>query len=126
MTKIFVEFDSIEQAQAAIYAVKGTRAAAPAPAFAPNVAPAAPAPAPAAPPPMPAAAAPAPAAPAPAPMPPAVGGVTQAQVVAAAQAFAKAYGPKAAKDRLAALGVTAVGQLQEAQYATAIEYFKVA
>lgn len=68
--------------------------AAPAPAPAPA---APPAPAPAAPPP--------PAQPAPAPAPaPAPGSITQAEFAAKVQAYAKAHGPKAAKNFLASKG----------------------
>ena len=72
--------------------------AAPAPAPAPAAPPApAPAPAPAAPPP--------PAQPAPAPAPaPAPGSITQAEFAAKVQAYAKAHGPKAAKNFLASKG----------------------
>ena len=71
-------------------------ASAPAPAPAP-AAPPAPAPAPAAPPP--------PAQPAPAPAPaPAPGSITQAEFAAKVQAYAKAHGPKAAKNFLASKG----------------------
>ena len=71
-------------------------APAPAPA-APPAAPPAPAPAPAAPPP--------PAQPAPAPAPaPAPGSITQAEFAAKVQAYAKAHGPKAAKNFLASKG----------------------
>ena len=71
-------------------------APAPAPALAP-AAPPAPAPAPAAPPP--------PAQPAPAPAPaPAPGSITQAEFAAKVQAYAKAHGPKAAKNFLASKG----------------------
>lgn len=72
--------------------------AAPAPAAPPAPAPAAPpAPAPAAPPP--------PAQPAPAPAPaPAPGSITQAEFAAKVQAYAKAHGPKAAKNFLASKG----------------------
>ena len=77
-----------------------TPAAPPAPAPAPALAPAAPpapAPAPAAPPP--------PAQPAPAPAPaPAPGSITQAEFAAKVQAYAKAHGPKAAKNFLASKG----------------------
>ena len=81
---------------------------APAPAPAP-AAPPAPAPAPAAPPapaPAPAPAAPPPPAqPAPAPAPaPAPGSITQAEFAAKVQAYAKAHGPKAAKNFLASKG----------------------
>ena len=71
---------------------------APAPAPAPALAaPPAPAPAPAAPPP--------PAQPAPAPAPaPAPGSITQAEFAAKVQAYAKAHGPKAAKNFLASKG----------------------
>ena len=72
------------------------QAPAPAPAPAPAVR-AAPAPAPAAPPP--------PAQPAPAPAPaPAPGSITQAEFAAKVQAYAKAHGPKAAKNFLASKG----------------------
>ena len=72
------------------------QAPAPAPAPAP-AAPPAPAPAPAAPPP--------PAQPAPAPAPaPAPGSITQAEFAAKVQAYAKAHGPKAAKNFLASKG----------------------
>ena len=73
-------------------------APAPAPAPAPAApAPAAPAPAPAAPPP--------PAQPAPAPAPaPAPGSITQAEFAAKVQLYAKAHGPKAAKNFLASKG----------------------
>ena len=71
-------------------------AAPPPPAPAP-AAPPAPAPAPAAPPP--------PAQPAPAPAPaPAPGSITQAEFAAKVQAYAKAHGPKAAKNFLASKG----------------------
>ena len=74
--------------------------ATPAPAAPPAPAPAAPpapAPAPAAPPP--------PAQPAPAPAPaPAPGSITQAEFAAKVQAYAKAHGPKAAKNFLASKG----------------------
>ena len=85
-------------------------AAPPAPAPAPAAPPApawAPAPAPAAPPaPAPAhAAPPPPAQPAPAPAPaPAPGSITQAEFAAKVQAYAKAHGPKAAKNFLASKG----------------------
>ena len=81
-------------------------APAPAPAAPPATAPA-PAPAPAAPPaPAPAPAAPPPPAqPAPAPAPaPAPGSITQAEFAAKVQAYAKAHGPKAAKNFLASKG----------------------
>ena len=89
-----------------------TPAAPPAPAPAPAApapaapAPAAPAPAPAAPAPAPAPAAPPPPAqPAPAPAPaPAPGSITQAEFAAKVQAYAKAHGPKAAKNFLASKG----------------------
>ena len=78
-----------------------------APAPAPAPAPAAPAPAPApTPAPAPAPAAPPPPAqPAPAPAPaPAPGSITQAEFAAKVQAYAKAHGPKAAKNFLASKG----------------------
>ena len=76
-------------------------AAPPAPTPAPAPAPAAPAPAPA---PAPAAPPP-PAQPAPAPAPaPAPGSITQAEFAAKVQAYAKAHGPKAAKNFLASKG----------------------
>ena len=78
-----------------------------APAPAPAPAPAAPAPAPApAPTPAPAPAAPPPPAqPAPAPAPaPSPGSITQAEFAAKVQAYAKAHGPKAAKNFLASKG----------------------
>lgn len=83
--------------------------ATPAPAAPPAPAPAAPpapAPAPAAPAPAPAPAAPPPPAqPAPAPAPaPAPGSITQAEFAAKVQAYAKAHGPKAAKNFLASKG----------------------
>lgn len=143
MPKVLVEFDSIEQAQAAIHAVTGNQAPAPAPHFLPNVAPApyvppqpapmAPAPAPYAPPaqpqqfappagmPMPAPApAPAPMAPQPAPMasaaPAAPSGITQAQLSAAAQAYAKKHTPKGAKAKLAEFGITKISEAHESIY----------
>ena len=66
----------------------------------------APAPAPAAPPaPAPAPAPPPPAQPAPAPAPaPAPGSITQAEFAAKVQLYAKAHGPKAAKNFLASKG----------------------
>ena len=73
------------------------QAPAPAPAPAPAAPAPAPAPAPAAPPP--------PAQPAPAPAPaPAPGSITQAEFAAKVQAYAKAHGPKAAKNFLASKG----------------------
>ena len=68
-------------------------------------APPAPAPAPAAPPAPAPAAPPPPAQPAPAPAPaPAPGSITQAEFAAKVQAYAKAHGPKAAKNFLASKG----------------------
>lgn len=131
--KVTVEFDSIEQATAAVNAVRG-HAAAPAPAPAAPAAPyvqpqPAPAPAPA---PQPVYQAPAPApqpAPAPAPAPavgaPQAGGITQAQVAAAAQAYSKQHGPKAAKAVLAELGATAISQITPENYALALQKLAV-
>lgn len=85
----------------------GTPAQAPAAPPAPaTLAPAAPpAPAPAAPPAPAPAAPPPPAQPAPAPAPaPAPGSITQAEFAAKVQAYAKAHGPKAAKNFLASKG----------------------
>lgn len=132
MIKVTIEFPNEQAAAEALLklhgsAVSGASVTAPV-----AVAPAAPAPAaPAqtfapAPAPAPAAVAPVAApAPAPAPAPVAGGGITQAQVVAAAQAFSKQYGPKAAKERLTLLGVDAIGKLTADQYPTALQYFAV-
>lgn len=139
MIKVTIEFPNEQAAAEALLKLHGSAVsgasvtapvavapAAPAPAAPAQTFAPAPAPAPAAPAPAPAAVAPAAApAPAPAPAPVAGGGITQAQVVAAAQAFSKQYGPKAAKERLTLLGVDAIGKLTADQYPTALQYFAV-
>ena len=102
--------DDVAEAAGLLALLQGHTGAVPQPA-APAPAPAAPAPAPAAPPaPAPAlapapAAPPPPAQPAPAPAPaPAPGSITQAEFAAKVQAYAKAHGPKAAKNFLASKG----------------------
>ena len=86
--------------------LQGHTGAIPRPAAPATLAPAAPpAPAPAAPPAPAPAAPPPPAQPAPAPAPaPAPGSITQAEFAAKVQAYAKAHGPKAAKNFLASIG----------------------
>lgn len=112
MIKITLECSTPEQAVAAINAIANVggapavQVAAPAPAV---TAPAYTAPTP--PPAAPAPAAVAPVVAAPAPAAPAASGVTAAQVAAAAQAFAKKFGAQEAKNRLALIGVTGVGQI---------------
>lgn len=105
--------DDVAEAVGLLAMLQGHTGAIPQPAApAPAPAPAAPpAPAPAAPPapaprPAPAPAAPPPPAqPAPAPAPaPAPGSITQAEFAAKVQAYAKAHGPKAAKNFLASKG----------------------
>ena len=97
--------DDVAEAAGLLALLQGHTGAVPQPA-APAPAPAAPAPAPAAPAPAPAPAAPPPPAqPAPAPAPaPAPGSITQAEFAAKVQAYAKAHGPKAAKNFLASKG----------------------
>lgn len=115
MIKITLECSTPEQAVAAINAIANVGGAPAVQVAAP--APAVTAPAYAAPTPPPAATAPAapaavaPVVAAPAPAAPAASGVTAAQVAAAAQAFAKKFGAQEAKNRLALLGVTGVGQI---------------
>lgn len=123
--KITVEFDSIEQATAAVNASYGFVAPQPpAPAIPQQhwtppapVAPVAPAPVYA---PAPPVAAPAPMAPpappvaAPAPGP--AGAVPAAQLIAAAQAFSKKHGGAATKAVLVRFGVKAVGEINPAHH----------
>jgi hypothetical protein len=133
MPKVLVEFDSIEQAQAAIFAVSGQQAAAPAPAFMPNVAAPMPAPAPmpqAAPmgfPPAPQAGVPFPA-PAPAAIPaaqaapaPAASQYTAAQCASALQSYAQKHSPKGAKALLQQFGIDSVNKLDPSQYANFLQ-----
>ena len=88
--------DDVAEAAGLLALLQGHTGAVPQPA-APAPAAPAPAPAPAAPPP--------PAQPAPAPAPaPAPGSITQAEFAAKVQAYAKAHGPKAAKNFLASKG----------------------
>ena len=108
MPKVLVEFNSIEEAQAAIAAV-GATTPAPAPA-------AAPAPAPAA--------APAPA-PAPAPAAAPAQGVTIQQVEAAVTAYANAHGPAATKAKFAEVSATKISDIPPEQYANALTVFAV-
>lgn len=97
----------------------------------PPYAPPAPAPGPApgtayAPPPPPPVAAPAPApAPGPALPPAATPGITVQQVTAAAQAYAKARGAKAAKAIMQQYGIATVAQLDPSQYSNIINSFAV-
>jgi len=114
MPEVFVKFNSLEEAMAALQGANTAHAvpsapAAPAP-FVP-AAPAAPAPA--------QYVAPAPAAPAPvaAPAPAAQSAYTQANVVAQSQQYAKVHGPKAVKAVFAEFGVDAVSKLDPTQYA---------
>ena len=97
--------DDVAEAAGLLALLQGHTGAVPQPA-APAPAAPAPAPAPAAPAPAPAPAAPPPPAqPAPAPAPaPAPGSITQAEFAAKVQAYAKAHGPKAAKNFLASKG----------------------
>lgn len=121
MTKVTIEFDSMEDAQIAYNAVMHTKNAAATAAQAP-VAPVA-AQAPAAVPTAPvASAAPTPPTPPAAPVAPTApaGEVTQAQVVQAAQAYARVNGPAAAKGVMAQFGVTAVKDVRPEQYAAVI------
>lgn len=125
MTKIFVGFETIEQAQVAMNAVYG--GAAPVAHQPVHVAPQQPmAPAPAAAPmgfQQPPVSAPAPVAVAATPAPQvgaAPSAYTLQNVTAQAQAYAKAHGPKAAKNKLSEFGVTAVSSLRPDQYADAI------
>lgn len=126
MPEVYVKFNSLEEAMAAL---QGAGAAQPVAAAAPTPVPTpAPAPVPtpvaqAAPQPAPA---PAPApTPAPAPAAPASSGVTEAQVLEAAQKYAQTHGPAACRAKLGELGVKKVSDLQEAQYAQAIQYLAV-
>lgn len=131
--KLTVDLNDPQDVAAALAVLQGHGGAAPAPAPAPAAPAAAPAPAaPAAPAPAPAPAPAAPAAPAAAPAPapaPAApapsGGVTQAQVVQAVQAYAKAYKPAAAKAKLAEFGITKVSEATEDQYPALLAAFQV-
>lgn len=114
MPKVLVEFNSIEEAQAAIFAVCGASSPAPAP-YVPPAPQATPAPVYAPPPPQ--AAPTAPYAPPPQAAPaPAAGGYTSAQVATALQGYAKRHTPQGAKAILSKYGVTAVNHIDPAQY----------
>lgn len=117
MPKVLVEFNSIEEAVAALGGTAQVPVAAAPQQYAPAPVPVNQAPAP-----MPAQAAPQyapPAAPAP------VQQLTAADVTAAVQAYAKAHGPANAKAILSQYNVSAVAQLQPQQYAAVIAAFKV-
>ncbi|RTL04955.1 hypothetical protein EKK58_09110 [Candidatus Dependentiae bacterium] len=134
MTKVTIETDAATAARILAMLNGG---ATPTPAAAPVAAPvatpapiaAAPAPAPqvipaAAPIPQTVAAAPAAApAPAPAPVAPAAGAIQQTQVSKAAQDYARANGPAAAKQILGQFGITKIGDAKPEQYAQIIAAF---
>lgn len=128
MPKIYVEFESIEQAQIALNAVNGGAQTAPAyappaaPAYVPPAAPAplpqaavAPAPLPVA---APAAIPAAQVAPAPAPV---ASGYTQAQCATALQAYCQKHSPKAGKALLGQFGIDAITKLDPTMYAQFIQ-----
>ena len=134
MPEVFVKFNSLEEAMAALNGSASVPASAPAtPAFTPAPTPAyAPAPTPAAPfvPPAPTpAAAPAPApvtppaAPAPVAAPAAPTGITLQQVAAAAQSYAQQHGPKATKAVFQQFGANAVAEIAAEHYPAVMAQF---
>lgn len=118
--KVTIEFDSVEQAQAALAGINGgtpvvTMAQAAGHFPPPPVAQAAPAPMPVAPAPFVP-----PQAPAPAATPTAGASYTAADVQAAVQAYAKANNAKAAKALLNEFGVNSIAEIRPDQYAAVI------
>lgn len=126
--KITIEFDSAEQAVAALRGIGPAAASvAPPPAPAPYAPPQQPYQPPAA---APVYAPPAPAAPVytpppQAPVAAASGGITIQQLAQAAQAYAKVHTPKGAKAKLAEFGLTKINDTNPAQYATLLQALAV-